>query len=408
MEMDIEENITCTSPELQEFTPSTLSSVLPAHSERQYNKAYDTFKSWQEQSHMEDISESVLLAYFTSLSLKMKPSSLWAIYSMLRRTIYLNDKVDICSYTILRAYLKTQNVGYKPQVYRVLSANHIKEFLASAPDFIYLFTKVGVIFGIMGDCRREEFLKIENNHVTDVNTALIVNIPNTRTNTGRQFVVGDDYYQICKKYMALRPAKATCTRFFLNYQKGKCTQQPVGINKFGHLPRVVAEFLKLPEPQLYTGNSLRKTSETLLADSGADITGLKKRMRKNRKPITIPQSLNNKVQTENTSIGNIDSSTNEEATYNDETMYNDDATFNDETPYNDEATYSDEATCSDNANFNKNEVTEVTTSATTININEHLVQNNVENYSTHSGPISISFTNCNNLSNLTFNIYIHK
>lgn len=50
----------------------------------------------------------------------------------------------------------------------------------------------------------------------------------------------------------------------------------MGVNKIGGIPREIATFLKLSEPELFTGHCLRRTSATLLADSGADLTTLKR------------------------------------------------------------------------------------------------------------------------------------
>jgi integrase len=69
----------------------------------------------------------------------------------------------------------------------------------------------------MGACRREELMKIEINHIEDLNTALVVHIPDTKTKIERQFVIGGNFYKICKKYIQLRPSKlpSNMNRFFL-------------------------------------------------------------------------------------------------------------------------------------------------------------------------------------------------
>jgi hypothetical protein len=51
----------------------------------------------------------------------------------------------------------------------------------------------------MGARRREELMKIEINHIEDLNTALVVHIPDTKTKIERQFVIGGNFYKICKK-----------------------------------------------------------------------------------------------------------------------------------------------------------------------------------------------------------------
>lgn len=56
----------------------------------------------------------------------------------------------------------------------------------------------------------------------------------------------------------------------------KCVRQPMGSTKIGGLPRQIAAFLGLKDPEQYTGHCFRRTSATLLADSGADLITLKR------------------------------------------------------------------------------------------------------------------------------------
>lgn len=161
----------------------------------------------------------------------------------------------------------------------------------------------------MGACRREELSKIETNNVEDLEKALLVNIPDSKTKTIRQFVIGGSFYNICKKYLALRPPNADNNRLFLNYQRGKCTKQPVGINKFGSLACQVASFLDLPNPASYTGHCLRKSSATILVDSGPAITPVKQHGRRRSTPATksyIDSSLNNEMLVANKLLRSIE------------------------------------------------------------------------------------------------------
>lgn len=74
--------------------------------------------------------------------------------------------------------------------------------------------------------------------------------------------------------MELRPVDVVHNRFFLYYDKGKCTRQPVGINSMGKVPNTIATWLELPQPELYTGHSFRRTSATFLADGGGNESDL--------------------------------------------------------------------------------------------------------------------------------------
>lgn len=140
----------------------------------------------------------------------------------------------------------------------------------------FISFQVALIFGITGACRRQELNNITTKDVENHGTMLLVRITNTKNKIPRSFTIHGPFYEIVKKYEALRSTKAKTDRFFLNFQKGKCTCQPIGINKFGSMPKEIAKFLALPDADSYTGHSFRRTSATLLADSGADILTLKR------------------------------------------------------------------------------------------------------------------------------------
>lgn len=130
--------------------------------------------------------------------------------------------------------------------------------------------------GIMGACRIQELHALNNEDIQDLGSAILVTIPNPKTKVARRFTITDKFYHICKKYAELRPAKALTSSFFLNYQKGKCTVQNIGINKFGAMGKQVANFLRLPDAENYTGHSFRRSSATLLVNAGGDLIALKR------------------------------------------------------------------------------------------------------------------------------------
>lgn len=128
----------------------------------------------------------------------------------------------------------------------------------------------------MGACRANELNSMNVDDIKDLGSAILVTVPKTKTKIVRTFTVTDNFYTIYKKYADLRPPNFTSKSFFINYQKGKCTAQKIGINKFGNMGKQMAAFLKLPSPNMYTGHSFRRSSATLLVDAGGDITALKR------------------------------------------------------------------------------------------------------------------------------------
>lgn len=111
------------------------------------------------------------------------------------------------------------------------------------------------IFGICGALRTDEFVRITMSDIEKHGDLFLVKIGQTKTKIARSFTINGGFAETVRKYMGLRPARlgSNNDRFFVNYQRGKCTMQFIGKNKFSGMPRKIAEFLKLPQPERYTG-----------------------------------------------------------------------------------------------------------------------------------------------------------
>lgn len=134
-----------------------------------------------------------------------------------------------------------------------------------------------MIIGIHGACRRSELLNLRTDDIEDKGSIILIKIQDTKTSKQRIFIISNpSHVELCRKYRSLRPAVTTSPRFFINYAKGRCVNQVIGINKIRNTPKQIAMYLNLVEPDLYTGHCFRRSSATLLADSGADLTSLKR------------------------------------------------------------------------------------------------------------------------------------
>lgn len=116
---------------------------------------------------------------------------------------------------------------------------------------------------------------------------IVVKIPRAKNEVPRKFIVDGEFYKIVRRYEELRPKNVKSDQFFLSLRNGKCTQQVIGINTFGAMPKLIAKYLGLPQPERYTGHSFRRTSASMLADTGADFRTLKRQ--RERKLDDIPQ-----------------------------------------------------------------------------------------------------------------------
>lgn len=84
------------------------------------------------------------MAYFQYLSHGKAPSSLWSIYSMLKKTLRQYDNVDISEYKNLVDFLKVQAKGYENKKAKVFTPTEMEKFLSEAPDEEYLVMKVNI------------------------------------------------------------------------------------------------------------------------------------------------------------------------------------------------------------------------------------------------------------------------
>ncbi|MGH9707116.1 MAG: hypothetical protein ACRD5R_10205, partial [Candidatus Acidiferrales bacterium] len=213
-------------------------NLIPERSFKKYEQQYEEFRKWCEINKVKLFKEEVFLAYLSEQSKKYKPPTLWSKYSMLKTMCKIKINLDIGRYFTLTAFLKRQNLGYKPKKSKVFTQEEIVKFMEKAPNEIYLMIKVATIFGLAGACRREELTKITIDDIEDKQNYIVVKIPDSKNHTARNFVITSDanngkYLELYRKYFNIRPQITKHRRLFVYYKNGKCTSQCVGINTFG-------------------------------------------------------------------------------------------------------------------------------------------------------------------------------
>ena len=125
---------------------------------------------------------------------------------------------------------------------------------------------------MVGACRCQELVTLLTTCVEDFKTHFLIKLKDTKTKVDRTFIIVPgklkhvNLLKIVLEYTS--PARTPHKRFFVNYIKGKCTVQPVGIHKIRKLSTVVAKYLDL-DASLYTGNCFRRTSASLLVNARA-------------------------------------------------------------------------------------------------------------------------------------------
>ncbi|XP_044009448.1 uncharacterized protein LOC122853196 [Aphidius gifuensis] len=253
----------------------TSTSSLSERSKERYAIIYNALIEWKNKKNIKELDEKLLLNYFHELSKKIKPPTLKSHYFMLKKTIQLNDGIDIGCYKLLNCYLRKKSDGYFSTRSKIFTSKEIEHFLNDAPDKFYLAVKVAFIFGFIGACRCKELYNMTIDDLKDDGSLLIVTIRPEANRKQRIFTVEGEFYNIYKKYILLRPNDIQTNRLFIKLKNGKCINIVIGKNNFGRMPKEIAKYLNLPNLDLYTGSSFRRTSAKLLADSGVDINTLK-------------------------------------------------------------------------------------------------------------------------------------
>ncbi len=135
--------------------------------------------------------------------------------------------------------------------------------------------QVVLITAIYGALRHEEIIKIEIVVFEDLTIFIKIRVPLTKT-VCREFTIMEssmDGLNCCdffRKNSKLRPGSARHhIEFFIFSNKVKCSTQPLGNNTCGNIPRRIAEFSSLQNPAEYTCHCFRRSSASLLANSGA-------------------------------------------------------------------------------------------------------------------------------------------
>lgn len=138
----------------------------------------------------------------------------------------------------------------------------------------FLFFQVVLIFGITGVCRGDELTNLTIGNVKDDGKEISVHVPKTKSKEPKDFIICGEMAKIIRQYVNLRPKNTKTDRMLMQYRKGKCVNQVMGKHSIANIPKLIAEFLKLPEPKLYTGHSYRRTGTTIAADAGASMEDL--------------------------------------------------------------------------------------------------------------------------------------
>lgn len=257
-----------------------------------YQKWHDKFKDFILENHLTENLESIL-QYFNKISDQYSPSTLWQAYSCLNKyyTTYRNWK-SFNETPLLKNFIKKmeKDSASKKQS-SIFSKEEIFQFLgqSSNEDKKLLVKKAVTIIAYYGGLRCAELVALTfkdiaiNEHDITVfirtcktdpqgKSKFYFTIPQTNDEHNCPYKIIQMYYESVQKKVG---------RFFQNFnlKSQQFSGQPMGRNTIGAIPKFIATYLKLDNPESYTGHCFRRSSATALADSGATMTTLKRTFR---------------------------------------------------------------------------------------------------------------------------------
>lgn len=99
---------------------------------------------------------------------------------------------------------------------------------------------------MMGACRTHELPEIRMQHIKRYDDMYYVSLPKEFTKTGEpnSFAIMGQMFHIVDKYEKLCPGHVQTDRFFLNFQKGKCTIQTIGE---GEILQNASSYCRVPQ-----------------------------------------------------------------------------------------------------------------------------------------------------------------
>lgn len=255
-----------------------LQAESTAYSYRRYIGLYESFRDSAEHS------EDLLLRFLVKQSEAMVATSLWTVFSHIKKYLLLERTLDLGRAPRITDYLKTLSKFHKKKKAPSFSRDEMFDFLRRASnEGKGLIDKLVLLAGFYGGLRCCELVELTWEDVVYATEGILLKIRFSKTDRAGigatkllPAIVEDaisplHYFLLYKEAVADRAG-----RLFRKFANGKFTKAPVGKNTIAAIPRTIAIFLGLSNPEIYTGHSFRVSSATVLADEGASSITLKR------------------------------------------------------------------------------------------------------------------------------------
>lgn len=222
--------------------------ALPESSRRVYLRSYQDFMTWKEEQGAAEITEDLLLDYFKFLVLVTGSRSPEQRMSHLKATLQLFHGISISEFSRLKEFVHQKSGAIVRKKAPEFTTKQLMQFVREAPDDKYSTTKVGVALMVAGCNKTDEIHGLKRLHVFDRGTHM--EVLGVGSQQGQYFIkpsVADGYNPIpmIRHYMSESDDDFPwLLRTKANIRTGR--------NMIMLMPKVVAKYLGLEDPNSYT------------------------------------------------------------------------------------------------------------------------------------------------------------
>ena len=169
----------------QEKIKNIINQLLPKQSKEIYDRWYMLFKIWQNTNNLNNINEDNLFLYIDKISQKYAPSSLWTIYSCIKKKLLVEESIDISNYLKVIALLNVKNNEYLAKNATIFTREDVDNFLEKAGNDLYLREKLIVIIAIAGGMRSDELINLKFEDLILNKEGIKITITKSKSKTDR-------------------------------------------------------------------------------------------------------------------------------------------------------------------------------------------------------------------------------
>jgi integrase len=255
--------------------------LMDIKSKLTYDKWWQLYNGFCDQKKQDVSLYGSFFDFVGFLSQQYKWSTIWQACSCVNKFIKLNFEKDFIKEESFKMFMKKLGKNYIPKQSSVFTLDDVHNCILATE--VKLEAKVALIVGVFGACRVSELVAMDFNDLIYERGVFKITIRYSKTDSagkGHVFYVSPAVnacpVEIIRRYIDCFDAAKRTGRFLRMIGKdGRGTDRAIGKNTVSSFAKVCADYLG-KNVDGFSGHAFRRTSATIVADSGASMMSLKR------------------------------------------------------------------------------------------------------------------------------------